>query len=127
MGGPAWLILTELLGSVERASQLIREKIESRLTSGPDGLRRAFQFFDKDGSGSISLPEFDKALKEYIMLDLDEPTVRGCFERFDDDGTVSILSTLFLKSSRFLMVPSFWTSFVDHFFADQCRSTKSSF
>ena len=103
---------------MERASQLIREKIESRLTSGPDGLRRAFQFFDKDGSGSISLPEFDKALKEYIMLDLDEPTVRGCFERFDDDGTVSILSTLFLKSSRFLTVPSFWTSFVDHVFVD---------
>ena len=69
---------------MERASQLIREKIESRLTSGPDGLRRAFQFFDKDGSGSISLPEFDKALKEYIMLDLDEPTVRGCFERFGE-------------------------------------------
>ena len=81
--------LTELLGSVERASQLIREKIESRLTSGPDGLRRAFQFFDKDGSGSISLPEFDKALKEYIMLDLDEPTVRGCFERFDDDRAMT--------------------------------------
>ena len=47
-------------------------------------MRRAFQFFDKDGSGSISLPEFDKALKEYIMLDLDEPTVRGCFERFGE-------------------------------------------
>ena len=88
-------------------------------------MRRALQFFDKDGSGSISLPEFDKALKEYIMLDLDEPTVRGCFERFDDDGTVSILSTLFLKSSRFLAVPSSWTSFVDLFFVDHCRSTKS--
>ena len=61
-------------------------------------MRRAFQFFDKDGSGSISLPEFDKALKEYIMLDLDEPTVRGCFERFDDDGTVSINFSTLSKS-----------------------------
>ena len=39
--------------SVEKATRLIREKIEGRLEGGPAGLRRAFQYFDADGSGSL--------------------------------------------------------------------------
>lgn len=39
--------------SVEAAINMIREKIEGRLPGGPAGLRRAFQFFDGDGSGAI--------------------------------------------------------------------------
>eukprot|EP01052_Picozoa_sp_SAG31_P082436 SAG31_NODE_42473_length_271_cov_0.906977_1_plen_82_part_10 len=42
---------------------MIREKIEQRLEGGPAGLRRAFKFFDKDGSGSINYEEFSHALK----------------------------------------------------------------
>ena len=56
---------------VDEACQMIREKIESRLESGPNGLRRAFRFFDKDMSGAINLKEFGHALKEYRL----RPTV----------------------------------------------------
>jgi len=40
--------------SVPVAKEMIKTKIEGRMAGGPAGLRRAFQMFDGDGSGSIS-------------------------------------------------------------------------
>jgi Ca2+-binding EF-hand superfamily protein len=45
---------------------LIRDKIRGRLEGGPSELRRAFQFFDVDGSGSIDHDELRKGLRLYV-------------------------------------------------------------
>jgi hypothetical protein len=50
---------------VEKALTLIRDKIRGRLEGGPSELRRAFQFFDADGSGSIDHEEMRKGLRMY--------------------------------------------------------------
>ena len=47
---------------VDKAVTLIRDKIRARLEGGPSELSRAFKFFDADGSGTISLEEFRKAM-----------------------------------------------------------------
>lgn len=57
---------------VDGACHMIREKIESRLDSGRNGLRRAFRFFDKDMSGSINFEEFNHALKVAICIKIDD-------------------------------------------------------
>ena len=46
------------------AKKLIREAISTRV-HGIGGLRRSFQFFDRDGSGSISRAEFLDVLKHH--------------------------------------------------------------
>ena len=48
---------------VNKAVTLIRDKIRGRLEGGPSELRRAFQFFDADGSGSIDHEELRKGLR----------------------------------------------------------------
>lgn len=48
---------------VDKAVTLIRDKIRGRLEGGPSELRRAFQFFDADGSGSIDHDELRKGLR----------------------------------------------------------------
>ena len=39
----------------EAAKKMVQEKLQGRLGGGPSGLRRAYAFFDRDGSGSIDL------------------------------------------------------------------------
>ena len=47
-------IVSTMVGlSKAELKEIVREKIQQRLPGGPAGLRRAFQFIDGDGSGSI--------------------------------------------------------------------------
>eukprot|EP01043_Picozoa_sp_COSAG02_P027730 COSAG02_NODE_1648_length_11502_cov_30.464439_5_plen_1094_part_00 len=73
--------------SVDEAIKTIREKIEGRLRGGPAGLRRAFQFFDQDGSGSIDHSEFKAALRTRCGLMFEDDFLRQLMQRFDDDGS----------------------------------------
>ena len=43
--------------SVDAAVALIQDKIQQKLEGGPAGLRRAFQYFDEDGSGTVDHSE----------------------------------------------------------------------
>jgi Ca2+-binding EF-hand superfamily protein len=40
--------------NTSQATKMIREKINNKMAGGPGGLRRAFQMFDRDLSGTIS-------------------------------------------------------------------------
>eukprot|EP01048_Picozoa_sp_COSAG05_P004035 COSAG05_NODE_203_length_14207_cov_24.645379_12_plen_364_part_00 len=73
--------------SVDEAVRLIRAKVEQRLETGPSGLRRAFQFFDSDGSGLISHSEFRDELRRRCGLEFRPETLALVMRRFDDDGT----------------------------------------
>jgi hypothetical protein len=73
--------------SIDAAIAMIRAKIQERLESGPSGLRRAFQFFDDDGSGAIDIDELGLALKMKTMLVFEPSILEGVYSRFDSDGT----------------------------------------
>ena len=73
--------------SVEKATRLIREKIEGRLEGGPAGLRRAFQYFDADGSGSIDREEMARAMRLKLQLVFDDSMMDKLMDRFDMQGT----------------------------------------
>ena len=73
--------------SVEKATRLIREKIEGRLEGGPAGLRRAFQYFDADGSGSIDREEMARAMRLKLQLVFDDAMMDKLMDRFDMQGT----------------------------------------
>eukprot|EP01049_Picozoa_sp_SAG25_P006564 SAG25_NODE_499_length_7388_cov_11.651393_6_plen_196_part_00 len=72
--------------TVEQAMALIREKIRGRLPGGPSELRRTFQFFDIDGSGSISLDEFRESLKLKCGLQFEESLLRSIMEKLGAGG-----------------------------------------
>jgi Ca2+-binding EF-hand superfamily protein len=71
--------------SVDQAIQMVRTKIEGRLRGGPAALRRAFQFFDSDGSGVISPAEFKSELRRRCGLEFEEELLREVMARFDED------------------------------------------
>jgi Ca2+-binding EF-hand superfamily protein len=54
--------------------------------SGPSGLRRAFQFFDSDGSGAISYEELRAALSRLVGLSFEESVMRAAFDDFAEGG-----------------------------------------
>eukprot|EP01049_Picozoa_sp_SAG25_P006497 SAG25_NODE_491_length_7415_cov_6.908557_6_plen_130_part_00 len=58
--------------SVEAAVELVQDKINGYMESGPDGLRRAFKAFDTDGGGTIDSEEFAAALKKRFGLVFEE-------------------------------------------------------
>ena len=58
--------------------------------SGPAELRRAFQFFDRDGNGGVDLGEFRVALAKFAGLAFEESVLREVFSRVDPDGTGEI-------------------------------------
>ena len=76
--------------SVGKAKQMIQDKIQGRLEGGPAGLRRAFQFFDRDGGGTISAEEFEYALQKYVGLNFEKSLLASLFAVFDPQGTGEI-------------------------------------
>eukprot|EP01050_Picozoa_sp_SAG11_P005034 SAG11_NODE_339_length_10506_cov_12.368588_3_plen_246_part_00 len=73
--------------SIDKAITLIRDKIQQKLEGGPAGLRRAFQYFDTDGSGGIDLGEFREALRMRTMLVFQEALLVDIFNTFDSDSS----------------------------------------
>ena len=43
----------------------VRDKVHSRISTGPYQLRRAFKHFDRDGSGTISVHEFTHVMRNF--------------------------------------------------------------
>ena len=83
--------------SVSAAIAIIRDKISQRMEGGPASLRRAFQFFDADGSGSISHQEFKDALKLKTMLVFEDSLLRKVMDQFDESGTGEITYNMFCE------------------------------
>jgi len=62
----------------------IRQKIEQRTSGGPFALRKAFKYFDRDGSGDIDPDEFFAAM-DWFGLQFTEDGVLGLFGLYDED------------------------------------------
>merc|ERR1719506_2844320 len=62
----------------------IRTKIEQRTSGGPFALRKAFKYFDRDGSGDIDPDEFKEAML-FFGLTFTEDGVLALFGLYDED------------------------------------------
>eukprot|EP01044_Picomonas_judraskeda_P012504 COSAG03_NODE_1795_length_3513_cov_3.668424_1_plen_225_part_00 len=82
--------------SKEQAKEIIREKIQGRLSGGPGGLRRAFQFMDSDGSGAIEIDELRRQLTETVGISFEEKVFREVFSDFSE-GTGKITFNAFAR------------------------------
>merc|ERR1711934_702919 len=69
---------------VRKLEHDIRVKIEQRTSGGPFALRKAFKYFDRDGSGDIDPDEFFAAM-DWFGLQFTEDGVLGLFGLYDDD------------------------------------------
>ena len=74
--------------SAEQAKMAIRKAVEARLEGGPGGLRRAYKFFDRDGSGGIDIDEFKAALKSYAMLEFEDSLIQEIMADWAPDGVI---------------------------------------
>ena len=77
----------------------LREQLISRGARGIVGLQRKFRIMDDDGSKSLSLVEFKKAIKE-CALSLSDLQMAQLFEYFDKDRSGSIDFDEFLIGVR---------------------------
>jgi Ca2+-binding EF-hand superfamily protein len=77
--------------SFQEARIIVREMIENKLPVGPAPLRRSFQFFDDDGSGSIDIDEFKHALHMKANIAFEQPMLEKLMAFYDDDksGTIN--------------------------------------
>ncbi len=77
--------------SFQEARIIVREMIENKLPIGPAPLRRSFQFFDDDGSGSIDIHEFKHALHMKANIAFEQPMLEKLMAFYDDDksGTIN--------------------------------------
>jgi Ca2+-binding EF-hand superfamily protein len=69
---------------VKKLESDIRLKIDQRTSGGPFALRKAFKYFDRDGSGDIDPDEFFAAM-DYFGLQFTEEAVLGLFGLYDGD------------------------------------------
>jgi len=69
---------------VRKLESDIRMKIDQRTSGGPFALRKAFKYFDRDGSGDIDPDEFFAAM-DWFGLQFTEDAVLGLFGLYDDD------------------------------------------
>jgi len=67
----------------------IRTKIEQRTSGGPFALRKAFKYFDRDGSGDIDPDEFKDAMLHFGLTFTDRQ-VLAIFGTYDDDCSGSL-------------------------------------
>eukprot|EP00657_Telonema_sp_P-1_P008832 TRINITY_DN3098_c0_g1_i1.p1 TRINITY_DN3098_c0_g1~~TRINITY_DN3098_c0_g1_i1.p1 ORF type:complete len:137 (+),score=33.01 TRINITY_DN3098_c0_g1_i1:301-711(+) len=67
----------------------VRSKIEQKTSGGPFALRKAFKYFDRDGSGDIDPDEFFDAMA-FFGLQFTERQVMALFGHcdYDGDGTI---------------------------------------
>ena len=72
--------------AVNRLKEALREKIFQRVKAGPFQLRRNFKLFDKNGDGTIDLPEFLECLP-LLGFTLPEDHVIALFGSYDDDAS----------------------------------------
>merc|ERR1711881_798875 len=72
------------VAGVHKLEADIRLKIDQRTSGGPFALRKAFKYFDRDGSGDIDPDEFFAAM-DWFGLQFTEDAVLGLFGLYDDD------------------------------------------
>lgn len=72
------------IAGVHKLEADIRLKIDQRTSGGPFALRKAFKYFDRDGSGDIDPDEFFAAM-DWFGLQFTEDAVLGLFGLYDDD------------------------------------------
>ena len=63
------------------------------------GLKRLFAIMDDDGTQSLSLPEFIKAVKDF-KIGISEENVPVLFQRFDNNGDGTLNFQEFLDTVR---------------------------
>ena len=71
--------------------ELFQQKVYTRGANGIVGLKKQFKLMDVDGSDSIDLQEFLKAIQDF-NLDFSEEKATNIFNSLDRDhgGTISI-------------------------------------
>merc|ERR1712166_1233947 len=74
---------------VRKLESDIRMKIDQRTSGGPFALRKAFKYFDRDGSGDIDPDEFFDAMN-WFGLQFTEHQVFALFGSIDEDAGGSI-------------------------------------
>ncbi|KAJ1410906.1 hypothetical protein B484DRAFT_336222, partial [Ochromonadaceae sp. CCMP2298] len=77
----------------------IKGEMKARGSGGFIGLQRRFRIMDDDGSKSLDVGEFKKALRE-LKMDLSEADLRALFEYFDADGSGFIDFEEFVQGVR---------------------------
>ncbi len=77
----------------------MKKEIKARGSDGFLGLQRRFRIMDDDGSKTLSLLEFKKALQE-LKLKLTEVDIRALFEYFDADDSGAIDFEEFIQGLR---------------------------
>lgn len=82
----------------------LKLQLKARGAKGMVGLGRKFRIMDDDGSKSLCLTEFKKAMGE-MELNLSDKDMRLLFEYFDKDESGSINFEEFLQGVRDPMVP----------------------
>jgi Ca2+-binding EF-hand superfamily protein len=79
--------------------QRIKEEMKKRGSSGFAGMQRRFKIMDDDGSGSLNLAEFKKAMRE-MKIELSESDLRMMFDFFDSDQSGTIDFNEFIQGVR---------------------------
>lgn len=79
--------------------RLFRDKIKARGARGMVGLQRIFKIMDDDGSKSLSLPEFSKAVRDF-RVGISEENVPVLFSAFDTNGDGTMDYDEFLYAMR---------------------------
>eukprot|EP00658_Telonema_sp_P-2_P085711 TRINITY_DN982_c0_g1_i7.p2 TRINITY_DN982_c0_g1~~TRINITY_DN982_c0_g1_i7.p2 ORF type:complete len:169 (+),score=49.98 TRINITY_DN982_c0_g1_i7:715-1221(+) len=74
---------------VDAMETMLRQKINQRTRGGGFALRRAFKFFDRDGSGGVSCEELRQGLRDFGLQYSDEE-VAALMARYDTEFTNDI-------------------------------------
>eukprot|EP01035_Chromulina_nebulosa_P017555 gene17555-23119_t len=77
----------------------LKQAMKSRGANGFIGLQRVFRIMDDDGSKSLNLAEFKKAMKE-MKIDINETELRVLFNYFDGNHNDSIDFEEFIQGIR---------------------------
>lgn len=76
-------------GAVEGLLTALKERLASRGARGFIGMSRSFKIIDDDGSKSLDLQEFSKAMRDF-RVDINESDTRRLFNYMDADRSGSI-------------------------------------